>query len=283
MAIQGRKYTSSSSYRYGFNGKENDSESGTIDFGARAYDARLGRWLSIDPKVHPYESPYVGMANGPIQFKDVDGRDVIPIVFPDYKIEAGVLGKISGLGHAGVLIIDNKTGVTSYYEYGRYDSEQKGLARKVTCSDVVIGANGKPTLESLNKVLGQISKNSGHSGPIVGVYIPDDNASDMVAYAEKRVAEISDDNRKEYSLKNNNCGTFMDAVVDAGDNDANVKPSSYETPIELILEYAKGDKYDKVYYNPKSKITSVGGVTSEAKAKAPEVKAPESAKKTTKK
>jgi RHS repeat-associated protein len=79
MAIQGRKYTSSSSYRYGFNGKENDDETGTIDFGARAYDARLGRWWSIDPlsKIYPDLSPYNFVDNNPIHLIDIDGKRII--------------------------------------------------------------------------------------------------------------------------------------------------------------------------------------------------------------
>ena len=40
------------SYRFGFNGKENDNEvkgaGNSVDFGARIYDSRLGRWMSVD-------------------------------------------------------------------------------------------------------------------------------------------------------------------------------------------------------------------------------------------
>ena len=81
MAIQGRKFSGSSGYRYGFNAKENDLESGTIDFGARAYDARLGRWLSIDPndKSYPFMSPYVGLGNNPIYFIDPTGGFLIDV------------------------------------------------------------------------------------------------------------------------------------------------------------------------------------------------------------
>jgi hypothetical protein len=53
------------------------------------------------------------------------------LVFPDYKISTPI-GKVGGLGHAGGLMIDNKTGATKYYEYGRYDSEGKGLVRNVS-------------------------------------------------------------------------------------------------------------------------------------------------------
>lgn len=46
----GRSYTSDA-FRYGFNGMENDNEikgtSNSLDFGARIYDPRLGRWLNI--------------------------------------------------------------------------------------------------------------------------------------------------------------------------------------------------------------------------------------------
>lgn len=50
------------------------------DFGARMYDARIGRWLSIDPleAMYPFLSPYTFVANKPIMFVDGDGRKIIP-------------------------------------------------------------------------------------------------------------------------------------------------------------------------------------------------------------
>ena len=39
-------------YRWGFNGEETDNDvkgaGNSLDFGARIYDSRLGRWLSLD-------------------------------------------------------------------------------------------------------------------------------------------------------------------------------------------------------------------------------------------
>ncbi len=62
------------SYRFGFNGKEMDNEvSGTgnkLNFGARIYDARLGRWLSLDEKAKPYQSNYNFAMDNPIIFVD---------------------------------------------------------------------------------------------------------------------------------------------------------------------------------------------------------------------
>jgi RHS repeat-associated protein len=81
--MPGRSFTSVS-YRYGFNGKENDAEitgnNGTdYDFGARMYDARLCRFFSIDPmkKRFPDNSPYCYAINNPIAFFDVDGKGPI--------------------------------------------------------------------------------------------------------------------------------------------------------------------------------------------------------------
>ncbi len=65
-------------YRYNFNGKELDTETGTIDFGARAYDARIGKWLSLDPLQDKYPdlSPYNFCNNNPIIFVDPDGQKI---------------------------------------------------------------------------------------------------------------------------------------------------------------------------------------------------------------
>jgi len=48
------------------------------DFGARMYDARIGRWMSTDPlkKLYPYVSPYTFAINSPILILDVDGRKI---------------------------------------------------------------------------------------------------------------------------------------------------------------------------------------------------------------
>jgi len=67
-------------YRFGFNGKEKTDEiygeGNGVDFGARIYDSRLGRWLALDPLAEKYPrlSPYSSFANNPVIFIDPDGR-----------------------------------------------------------------------------------------------------------------------------------------------------------------------------------------------------------------
>ena len=141
-----------SANRFKYNGKELQTVGGLgyLDYGARMYDQSLGRWFTTDPLSEKYYglSPYVYCGNNPLRYVDPDGRDAIYIAFPKYRANG-----IPFTGHAGVLLIDNKTGLIKYYEYGRYDKEGKGLVRTVTISNVVIGKDGKPTIQSLNKVI----------------------------------------------------------------------------------------------------------------------------------
>jgi RHS repeat-associated protein len=74
VQMDGRKFVVDD-YRYGFNGTEKDPEDGFNTTKFRQYDSRLGRWLSKDPVVKPWESPYVGFANNPIWFVDPSGLD----------------------------------------------------------------------------------------------------------------------------------------------------------------------------------------------------------------
>ncbi len=83
MLMPGRTFATTS-YRYGFNGKEKDDEvkgpGNEIDYGMRVYDPRVGRFLSMDPLVdkYPWYSPYQYAGNKPIWCLDLDGLEDIP-------------------------------------------------------------------------------------------------------------------------------------------------------------------------------------------------------------
>jgi len=86
MIQPGRSY-SSSAYRYGFNGKENDNEVKGLgneqDYGMRIYDPRVGRFLSVDPitKKYPGLTPYQFASNSPVGGIDQDGLEFVnPVV-----------------------------------------------------------------------------------------------------------------------------------------------------------------------------------------------------------
>jgi RHS repeat-associated protein len=82
MHMSGRSF-SSGSYRYGFQGQEKDDEikgeGNSINYKYRVHDARLGRFLSIDPliKDYPWNSPYAFSENRVIDGVELEGLEYI--------------------------------------------------------------------------------------------------------------------------------------------------------------------------------------------------------------
>jgi RHS repeat-associated protein len=83
MVIPERSF-STQAYRYGFNGKEFDSEwkgeGNSYDYGFRVHDARVGRFLSVDPLAaeYPWYTPYQYAGNKPTRYIDLDGLEEAP-------------------------------------------------------------------------------------------------------------------------------------------------------------------------------------------------------------
>jgi len=84
----------------------------------------------------------------------------------------------------------------------------------------------------------------------------------MKAYADGKLAENSDPDRKEYGLNSNNCGTFARDVI-AQDED---NPSIWNlTPKNIVDEYIEEGNAE-VNYDPKTGKTTMGeGDKSDAK------------------
>jgi len=111
----------SGKYRYGFNGKEKDTETygagNEYDYEARIYDPRLGRWLSKDPDMQLYVawSPYQFAKNNPILRIDANGK---------WEIEVHMASNRGKMGYA-IAILKNKKGE----EVFRYVVRVQGMSK----------------------------------------------------------------------------------------------------------------------------------------------------------
>lgn len=110
-------------YRYGFNGKENDSEvkgeGNQQDYGLRIYDPRVGKFLSVDPLAnkYPYYSTYHFAGNSPIKYIDMDGGEPMGN-YKDWIITNGQ--------ESGVFMATDKTGA-AFWVYPEAYIKQNGF------------------------------------------------------------------------------------------------------------------------------------------------------------
>lgn len=79
MIMEGKSGVSGSpDTRYKFTEKERDAETGYDYFGARYYDARIGRWLALDPLAEKYRAwtLFAYTLDNPINRVDPNGMEV---------------------------------------------------------------------------------------------------------------------------------------------------------------------------------------------------------------
>ena len=98
---------------YKYNGKELDTKKGLnwYDYGARHYDATLGRWFVVDPLAEKYysSSPFVYCGNNPINYIDFNGMS-----YDGYTIdENGLMERVNDEGHNLYDVIYNKKNYSS--------------------------------------------------------------------------------------------------------------------------------------------------------------------------
>ena len=213
-----------------FIGKELDVETGLIYINHRYYSPELGRFITADPigPVNPWNSktnyemllnpqrlnPYAYGLNNPYRYIDKDGQDAILIKYIGYQVNTGLGFKLP-LGHSAVVAVDPNTGLTKYYEYGRYDKAKFGEVRTRKIPNVTIGEDDQPTEKSLKNLYNEISKQYGQSKPVDATYYEDADFQRVVDFATDR---MNDKNRKPYSLvlHSNNCKTFATEAIEAG-------------------------------------------------------------------
>jgi RHS repeat-associated protein len=98
MILEGRSANyGSANEKYKFTGKERDVETGYDYFGARYYDSRIGRWLSVDPLAEKYPdlSPYNYAADNPLKYIDPNGKAIFYANKEFKKLFTGMANKSS--------------------------------------------------------------------------------------------------------------------------------------------------------------------------------------------
>lgn len=200
---------------------------------------------------------------------DTSGEAML-IVYPDYPINTDTFyGYTELVGHAGVLLID-ESGLTKYYEFGRYDSEQKGTVRRITIPNVEV-KDGRATKASLTKVLKSLSNKSGKSGRVRGAYFINMSFDVMKKFAEhaQNASNPShgeyDPKRKPYAIGAYNCGHFAEQVILKGHPKVDRPTVINPTPNNFADEYIEEGNAEVIYTPGSGSLTIGVGDESDAK------------------
>ncbi|MBP2832610.1 RHS repeat-associated core domain-containing protein [Aquimarina sp. U1-2] len=221
---------------YGFNGKEEQNELGLdwLDFGARNYDAALGRWMNIDNHADTYYnwSPYTYAINDPVNVIDPDGNDIYILTWFSTDKNGGETG------HAGIAIDNYKTvnkkdangndildangnpvteqvadGTFTYYDLwpkdpvGNLDMQDdvdSGYSEGIQINSISDLKNTDVTTQ----VNGNVHTEGRSADGIVQI-----STSFQQDEAAKNVAETEIQNRNQYNACKNNCSTFTQRVA----------------------------------------------------------------------
>ena len=145
--------------------------------------------------------------------------DGLYVEFPNYQISTPI-GKLP-LGHGMVIAVDENTGQTRGSEYGRYDSENKGQARRVIVPNLQMQNPGNPTEEELNAYAAQLynfySKKHGNLGDEVKVhYVKGADENKMIKLMESAETNNKENGfytNRDYNLLDHNCGTYAADMI----------------------------------------------------------------------
>ncbi len=204
--------------KYKFSSKEKDTESELDYFGARYYDSKIFRWLTVDPLADKYSgwSSYNYCINNPMRYIDPDGKDVYLLTWAPNGEQVGhsalaiqqrdAEGNLTGnlvvrhlwpespVGKSGESPADYKTEVVPLSDL---KSIQGGEGR---VADGIIKLGGDATFD--NKVMDALNK-----------------------------AETN----KTYNAETNSCAGYtkkgLNAVGQSGGNGANVKVNQFGVTI----------------------------------------------------
>ena len=142
--------------KYLYNGKELNNEFfENYDYGARFYDAELGRWHSVDPLAEKFSAytPYNYCLNNPVSLKDHDGEEPITAIIDAitaFTVEAG-------MSYVENLVL-NDMDATTAFENIRWGDAGIEAAKSYGLSFIVSGlGSSKALAKAANSKLGKLT------------------------------------------------------------------------------------------------------------------------------
>lgn len=182
--------------------KERDSETGLYNFGARMFDPRTSRWLSVDPAM--YQMDFIPVApnsdtarrhnenlpnggvfftlnlhvfnysnNNPLKYKDPDGRFPIDFIKPSFLNNGGGGAGIQG-NNIEMNCINSLTGITDNIMLSRianwYDNLSEENQNRLTGVGITMFGASMITGSAIEMKGGKISRGTA-DGFIAGIQI----------------------------------------------------------------------------------------------------------------
>jgi len=207
-------------HKYGFGGKEEQDELDLDwhDFGARNYDAALGRWMNIDPYAGKYMSfsPYNYALNNPLTFVDPNGKELF--IAGNRKEKRQIFRELKKLSN-NRLKLNRKTGEVSIGKGKR--NKGKSLKTGTGVLANVIGDDNRATIQTVG------SFNKEHKGEVnaIGQAIDNQSGNQTISLG---------DFEKQFDGE----GANAKILFDPSDNGSNIKNADGSTGRPTLIGLA---------------------------------------------